>query len=377
MPINTETKPGVKPAEFMIIDGSSLIHREYYASLPVELRGITEEAVREQEYWRLNQSGGHYINAIDGFVAELISYKYYQKADYIAVCLDENRQTTFRRQQFPEYKAQRSPTPAPLEDQMHYIREICIELGIPVFSDPLYEADDFAGSIAKKFASDNVHVDLVTTDRDYFQLVNENISCCLMCQKDRYDDLVEQYGRRGAPIGSVRFNKFMIKEETGVWPNQITDWKGMSGDASDNIPGIRGVSDKTVIPLLEKYHSLNKVLEAVENTPEAELKKIWKEELGINRPPVTAFKNDIEENKAYFCKQLATIKTDISVPERLEAYTYDLDLDKVIDISDRLGLIKPFDVLNKLSEREMTTPDMPDEEAEMEEEPEFDAFGDF
>lgn len=368
---------GERSKIFMIIDGSSVIHREYYASLPTELRGVTNEEDREREYWRLNRSNGHYINAIDGFVAELIAYKYYQKADYIAVCLDENRETTFRRRQFPEYKAQRNQSPAPLEDQMHYVKEICRELGIPVFSDPLYEADDFAGSIAKKFASDSVHVDLVTTDRDYFQLVNENTSCCLMCQKDRYEALAEQYGRRGAPVGSVRFNKFMVKEETGVWPNQITDWKGMSGDASDNIPGIRGVSDKTVIPLLEKYHSLKKIMETVESTPEPELKRIWKEELGINRPPVAAFKNDIEENGACFYKQLATIKTDIPVPERLEAYTYSLDLDKVINLSDRLGLMKPFDILGKLSEREAAFMVYSGEEAEYEEEPEFDAFGDF
>lgn len=340
---------------FVILDGSSLIHREYHSSLPQELHGLRNEEDREKEYWRLNKSEGHYINAIDGFIAELVALKYFQKADYIAVCFDESRDSTFRRQMFSDYKAQRDPTPEPLKDQCKFAVELCRELGIPVFLSPEFEADDYAGSIAKQFASEDIHVSLMTTDRDYFQLVNENIDVFWMCNsRSKYDKAVEEYGRRGAPIGCVRCDKYVVKEETGVWPDQITDWKGISGDSSDNIPGIRGVADKVALPLLARYNHLEGIINAVENTNEVLLKEEWKEKLGINRPPVSQIKAGIEDGR--FFKELATIKTDIPVPSELDFYAYKFNVDKVIDLADRLGLDKPMDVLLKVAQKEMEIP---------------------
>ena len=337
---------------FVIVDGSSLIHREYYSSLPEELRGIRNEEDREKEYWRLNKSEGHYINAIDGFIAELIALKYFQKADYIAVCFDENRETTFRRQIFPDYKAQRDPSPAPLKDQSEYVVDICRELGIPVFLSPEFEADDYAGSIAKQFASEDIHVSLMTTDRDYFQLVNENTDVFWMCNNRlKYNAAVEEYGKKGAPIGCIRCDKFVVKKEIGIWPDQITDWKGIAGDPSDNIPGIKGVADKAAIPLLNKYNHLERIIDIVEDTDENELKAIWKTEFGFNRSPVSAIKAGVES--ARFCKELATIKTDIDVPKDISYYAYNLDVDQILDLSDHLGLQKPMDVLIRIAQKDM------------------------
>lgn len=336
---------------FVIVDGSSLLHRAYHSSLPDEIKYAKTEEEKAKEYWRLNKSEGHYINAIDGFIADIVALKYFQKADYIAVCFDGSREGTFRRELYNDYKAQRSPSPEPLTDQMIFIQDLCKEMGLPVFKSKEYEADDYAGSIAKQLASDEIHVNLLTTDRDYFQLIDKNIDCFWMCNnKSKYEILDETYGRRGAPIGCIRFDKYVVKEEIGIWPNQIADWKGISGDVSDNIPGIKGVADKAAIPLLQKYNTLDRILEKVNSTSEKELKEEWKEEFGFKRSPVGYFKKS--GNDGLFFKELATIKTDIEVPQDIESYKYELNLDILLDIVDRLGINKPLDVLMRVNGRE-------------------------
>ena len=139
-----------------------------------------------------------------------------------------------------------------------------------------------------------------------------------------------------------------------MWPDQITDWKVISVDSYDNIPGIRGVADKVALPLLARYNHLEGVINAVENTNEILLKEEWKEKLGINRPPVSQIKAGIEDGR--FFKELATIKTDIPVPSELDFYAYKFNVDKVIDLADRLGLDKPMDVLLKVAQKEMEIP---------------------
>lgn len=339
------------PKNFYVVDGSSLLHREYHSSLPTEVKMLKTEEEKQEEYWRLPNMNGHYVNGIDGFIASIIALKYYQKADYIAICFDSGRDDTFRREIFPDYKAQRAPSPLPLKDQFEYVVEVCEKLGLPVFVSPRYEADDYAGTIAKKFASEDVKVSLFTTDRDYFQLVDENISCCWMCSsRDKFEKLEAEYGKKGAPLGSIRFDKFTVKNEIGIWPDQITDWKGISGDSSDNIPGIKGVSDKTVIPLLNRYNTVEGIYNAMESKSEAEIKEEWKA-LGIKRIPYDAMLSGKES--ALFCKELATIKTDLDVPESLDDYRYVFDIDKFLDVSDELGLIKPMELFNRLQTEDL------------------------
>ena len=218
---------------FLVVDGNSLIYRAFHA-LPL-----------------LNTSSGVYVNAVQGFFGMLFKVMQEEKPRFCAVAFDEHG-PTFRHAVYADYKAGRPETPAELRPQFSLIKELLAALHIGVYSLEGYEADDLIGTIAQKADAEGYRALLLTGDRDALQLVDNNINLL--------------FPRKGF-TETMLFTPVTVKEEYGITPEQVTDWKGLMGDSSDNIPGIPGVGEKTAVKLLSQFGTLEKVLENAGTIP--------------------------------------------------------------------------------------------------------------
>ena len=246
---------------FLIVDGNSLMHRAYHA-LP------------------LMDADGIFTNAIYGFLNMLLKVIKEEDVRYIAVCFDEHG-PTFRHTAYPDYKAGRSATPDELRQQFRTIRQLLTDIGVKWYTLMGWEADDLLGTLSLKAEGSDVRPLLLTGDRDALQLV---------------DGVTELMFTRKGISETILFTPAKVHEEYGFSPEQVTDWKGLAGDSSDNIPGIPGIGDKTAVKLLQKYGSLENVLAstAQEKGKLREKLETWPEQ-------------------AKMCKERATIRRDAPV----------------------------------------------------------------
>lgn len=327
---------------FVIIDGSSLICSSYFGSLPDELKYASAKSLSSEEFDnKCNEllpksSDGLFVNGIDIFMCTLCDIITTLEPDKIAVCFDEGRSETFRRAMYPEYKAQRGPTQSALRQQIKTIHSLVKDMGVECLSSKEYEADDYAGSLARKAEAEGYTVRLLTKDRDYFQLITDNTKVWWMVSGAQYDrlSLTCNTDVLQVPTGCVEFGVSDVVREIGIAPVQVAAWKGLSGDPSDNIPGVKGISDKTAIPLLKHYKTMEAIFESL-GEPEEELKSKWKS-LGITRPPIQILKDHVVD--AAFFTELATIKCDLPVPDISVSYSHKPSLDKFEDISIEYNL---------------------------------------
>ena len=246
---------------FLLVDGNSLMHRAFHA-LP------------------LMDADGVYTNAVYGFLSMLLKVIREENVQYAAVCFDEHG-PTFRHTVYAEYKAGRAATPPELRQQFETILGLLDDMGIRRFSMQGWEADDLLGTLSLKGAEAGVSPLLLTGDRDALQLVGGGTEL--------------MFTRKGISE-TIRFTPEKVYEEYGITPAQVTDWKGLAGDSSDNIPGVPGVGDKTAVKLLQEYGTLEKVLENAGDIRGKLGEKLreW-------------------ADQARFCKQLATIRRDAPV----------------------------------------------------------------
>jgi DNA polymerase-1 len=222
-----------KKAKFIIIDGSSLIYRAFFA-LPL-----------------LQTKQGLYTNAVYGFTTMLLRLLDEEKPDYITVAFDKAK-PTFRHQEYSEYKAKREKTPAELSEQISRVRELLAALHIPVVEQDGYEADDLIGTFARLANENGMQPVIVSGDADVFQLV------------DLPSEVI--YTKRG--ITQVeRITEKELMERYGLSAQQFIDYKGLKGDASDNIPGVPGVGEKTAIKLLTQFGSMEGIYEHLDEIP--------------------------------------------------------------------------------------------------------------
>ena len=249
---------------FLIVDGNSLMHRAYHA-LP------------------LMDADGTYTNAIYGFLNMLLKVIKEEDVRYIAVCFDEHG-PTFRHTAYPDYKAGRSATPDELRQQFRTIRELLTDIGVKWYTLMGWEADDLLGTLSLR-AEEEVRPLLLTGDRDALQLV---------------DGKTELMFTRKGISETILFTPAKVHEEYGFSPEQVTDWKGLAGDSSDNIPGIPGIGDKTAVKLLQKYGTLENILASTDK------------EKGKLRERLETW-----PDQARMCKELATIHRDAPVDFRL------------------------------------------------------------
>ena len=210
---------------FLAVDGNSLMHRAFHA-LP------------------LMDAGGVYTNAVHGFLSMLLKAIQDLSPRYIAVAFDLPS-PTFRHTAYADYTAGRRAMPEELRPQFPLIREILTAMKLGVLTAEGYEADDILGTLSVKCRENGLRCVLLTGDRDALQLVSDNTQVL--------------FTRKGI-TESTLFDPAGVREFFGVTPEQVTDWKGLMGDASDNIPGIPGVGEKTALKLLNEYGTLENVL---------------------------------------------------------------------------------------------------------------------
>ncbi|MBQ7887406.1 MAG: DNA polymerase I [Clostridia bacterium] len=215
---------------FVIVDGNSLMHRAFHALPP------------------LTNEDGIYTNAVFGFLSMLLKVVQDERPDYMAVAFDLHG-PTFRHSDYGEYKAGRKPTAPELRPQFDLVYECLDAMGVKRLTCPTFEADDILGTIARRCEEAGISALLVTGDRDSMQLVSETSHVL--------------YTKRGVS-DVVRYTPEKVLEDFGVRPDQIPDLKGLMGDASDNIPGVPGIGEKTAVKLLSAYGTIENAFDHAE-----------------------------------------------------------------------------------------------------------------
>ncbi len=265
---------------FILVDGHSLAFRSYYALAKSRDGG-------------LSTSTGIPTSVSFGFLKSLIEVMAVQDPQYLAVAFDLGL-PTFRHEADDTYKSDRAETPEDFITDLKYLQELLTALNLQIVTAPGYEADDVLGTLATRASEAGFQVKILTGDRDLFQLVNaEKQISVLYLGRDAF-------GRSGR-AKSQEFGPEQVQEKMGIPPELVVDYKALCGDASDNIPGVKGIGDKTAIKLLTTYGSLDKIYEAI-----ADIK-------GANRKKLEEGKDE-----AYHSQHLAQIVVDVPLELELD-----------------------------------------------------------
>ncbi len=257
----------------VLIDGNSIANRAFYA-LPL-----------------LSTSGGLHTNAVLGFTTMLLKVLEEMKPTHLLVAFDAGK-VVFRHSEFAEYKGGRAKTPPELSEQFPLIRELLNAFSITHYEKEGYEADDIIGTLTLQAEQNGWRTTVITGDKDMLQLVSDHVSVALT--------------RKGVSEIELYTTK-EIEEKYGLAPRQIIDLKGLMGDASDNIPGVPGVGEKTALKLLHEYGSIDEVL--------ANIDRISGKKLQEN------LRNNVEQAK--MSKSLATIMRDAPVEIDMDSARYE------------------------------------------------------
>ena len=262
----------------------------------------------------LINSKGQNVSSINGFLRTYFSLINTYPADYTAIALDSSRQT-FRSEIYKAYKENRESMPDDLRSQIPILYNLIDALGITRIVLDNYEADDIIGCIAQNNKKENIKTIIYSPDKDILQLVDDNTKV-IASNKD--NELIE-------------YDTNMVKEKRGVFPNQIIDLLSLMGDASDNIPGVKGIGEKTAVKLLEEYDSLDNIYKNIDS-----IKGKIQEKL------IT------DKDNAYMSYELATIKREIEELniDYKEIEKNKINIDEVNKILDDLELKQIRDKIN-------------------------------
>lgn len=212
-----------QPKRLYLIDGSSYIYRAYFA-------------IRH-----LSNSKGFATNAVLGFINMLLKVVREHAPDHLAVVFDA-KGPTFRKELYPEYKANRTAMPEDLVPQIPYIKEVVRAFNMPAIEKAGYEADDIIATLAKKFAAEGLEITVVTGDKDLMQIVSDRIRL-LDTMKDKVSGPAE------------------VAERFGGTPDKVIEVQALAGDSSDNIPGVPGIGEKTAVKLIREFGTVENLLE--------------------------------------------------------------------------------------------------------------------
>ncbi len=249
--------------KLVLIDGHALAFQAYYA-LPADMANAR----------------GELTNAVYGFTSMLLNTIRDEQPDYVVIAFDTGH--TFRHDEYAAYKAHRSRMPQELADQMPRIRQILAAMNVPIVEAEGFEADDVLGTLARQAAAEGLSTLIVTGDSDIFQLVNPSVRVLLAGRRSADTKIYDQDG---------------IRQRYNLEPPQLIDLKALVGDASDNIPGVRGVGGKTATPLLQKYGTVENVYQHLDEIASARAKNALKQ----------------GRDNAFLSKRLVTIRTDVPV----------------------------------------------------------------
>ena len=260
----------------ILIDGHAIIYRAYHA------------------FPSLTSAEGQLVNAVYGFSRLLLTVIRDFHPHYIAVTSDHQAKTK-RSEQYVEYKAHRPPMPDDLRPQIEIIKEFVDTLSIPRFELAGYEADDLIGTISKQIEAEHpdIPVLIVTGDKDLLQLVTDQTHVFIP--------------GRGKFSKDIEYDPATVLAKLKITPEQVIDYKALRGDTSDNIPGVAGIGEKTAVRLIQKYQTVEAVLDAAQNGGESELIK-------------GALLRKLQEGKslALLSQELARVQRDVPIEFSLQ-----------------------------------------------------------
>ena len=270
-----------------LIDGSAYIYRSFHALPP------------------LTNGEGLPTNAVLGFTNIIVKMMHDFEPTHAVICFDA-KGPTFRHEMFEEYKANRPPMPDDLRVQLPFVRKVAKAYRIPTMEQQGLEADDIIGTLAHKGQAAGFEVVIVSGDKDFMQLVSDE---CVISD----------------PARDVYLDRDAVKEKLGVWPEQVVDIMALTGDTSDNVPGVPGIGKKTAPDLINQFGSLDGLYEQVETIT----KKKQKENLINNK------------DLAFISRDLVTIKTDADLPFDEEAFQVpEPDGEALLELFQELGFKK-------------------------------------
>lgn len=293
------TEASAPDKRILLVDGHALLYRAYHAFPP------------------LTTPDHQPVNAVYGFIRILLKLLKEAEPEYCVVTFD-HKAPTFRHESYDAYKAQRPEMPDDLKSQVIIVKEVVTALNIPTFEMAGYEADDILGTLARLIPA--THPDLLTViltgDRDSFQLVTDRVQVWMPTR-----------GKR--EVEMTVFTPDAVTAKMGVRPDQIIDLKSLMGDTSDNIPGVKGVGEKTAVRLLTAFGTLDGVYRAIE-APDILLPDWCKKSL--------VEKLQTHKSEAYLSHDLATINTEVPIEFDLQAcQVQSYDKTKAYELFQSLG----------------------------------------
>lgn len=262
--------------KLLILDSNSILNRAFYG-------------VRY-----LSAKDGTPTNAIYGFLNILLKLIKEQKPDYICAAFDV-KAPTFRHKQYEGYKAQRKPMPEGLAAQMPLAKDVLRAMGVTILEKEGYEADDIIGTVARLCEESEISCFIATGDKDDLQLASDKTKVILTVTKSGYNE-------------TIIYDDKAVKEKYHVTPTEFIDVKALMGDPSDNIPGVKGVGEKTAMSLIEKHHSIEYIYENIDG-------------IGLKCAMLQKMKDGRE--MAFMSKELATINRNTPIEFNAEECVFD------------------------------------------------------
>ena len=254
-----------KAPSLCLIDGSSYFYRAFFAIRP------------------LSTASGLHVNAIYGFTTMIMKALKDLKPDYVSIVFD-SKEKTFRSKIYEDYKANRAEMPDELAEQIPYIKSVVDAFNLHALEKAGYEADDLIGTVCHRFKGKDIHIIIVSADKDLMQLVDSQVMM-FDTMKDR------------------QIKSPQVKEKFGVPPDKVVDVLSLMGDSSDNVPGVRGIGPKTAAELIQQFGSLDQVLKKTD-----QLKGKLKESL------------EQQKDQALMSRKLVTLDCDVPVAFKLEDF---------------------------------------------------------
>ena len=296
--------------KLIVIDGNSLANRAFYA-IPI-----------------LSNSKGVITNAVYGFTNMLMRILKQEQPDYLAVAFDVSRKV-FRHEKYADYKAQRKGMPEELRGQMDLIKDVLRAMNIAIYEKEGYEGDDVIGSMVRWAEGQDIHSVIITGDKDSLQLISEKTSVFLT--KKGITEL-------------AKYDTEALKEEYNLVPDQIRDLKGLMGDASDNIPGVPGVGEKTALKLLHQYGTVEELYQHLDDFNGKKLGDKLRE----------------NEEQAFMSKELATIFCEVPLD-----FTEEALVRHPFDVPQLTALYKELELRSLLNELTAMYPPEPSDWTDM------------
>lgn len=299
----------VPPPKLILIDGHSLAFRSYYAHAKGRDGG-------------LRTSTGIPTSVCYGFLKSLLDTLEAEKPEYVVIAFDVG-DPTFRHEADDTYKAGRPDTPEDFIPDLKNLQQLLAALNVPVLTAPGYEADDIIGTLARLAKGQGMQIKILSGDRDLFQLIDPERQVTVLY-------LSTSYGKGPAP--AKEFSVEQVQEKMGILPSQIVDYKALCGDASDNIPGVKGIGDKTAVRLLNTYSSLEHIYASL-----GEIKGATKTKLEEGR------------DAALHSQYMAQIHLDVPLMLKLdECKLTGFDTDSLIPLLEQLEFRKFLNQINHI-----------------------------